>query len=162
MTTITNDPARNPRAMTKTLLTLTPAGIILYWAAVFSGAVVVEPLAPGYVDWFMAFPLADLWIAASALAGLVFLARNNARLASPFMAATGSALIFLALNATAYGFRTGLLFSLTIGEMVEITIKIYCFAAGVALVAASCRTENIPARGEPETVCTSSRPSRFL
>jgi hypothetical protein len=49
--------------------------------------------------------------------------------------AAGSALVFLALNAFLYGYRTGLLFELSAGELVEIAIKIYCLGVGTFLIA---------------------------
>jgi hypothetical protein len=122
----------------RALLGITLVGIVLYWAVIFAGVVRIEPLLPGYVDWYMAFPLADLWIAAAAPTSLACWRRNE-RMARVFLAATGSALIFLGLNALLYGYRTGLLFTLTPEEIVEIIIKAYCLGAGSLLVAAAGR-----------------------
>jgi hypothetical protein len=111
------------------LAVVTCIGELSYWAAVFFGVFPVEPLVPGYVEWFMAFPVADMWIAACAGMSVVFINKNEA-LSAIFMAATGSALVFLGLYAFAYGYNTGLLFNLTDAELVEIAIKIYCLSVG--------------------------------
>lgn len=123
----------------RALLGLTIAGIFIYWSAVFGQLVTVEPLVPGYLDWYLAFPLADLWIASAAIVSLLALRRDE-RVASVFLGATGSALIFLGLNALLYGYRTGLLFTLTPGEMVEIVIKAYCLAVGTLFIVAAARS----------------------
>jgi hypothetical protein len=128
---------------TALVLIVTTVGIIGYWAVVLSGAVTIPEPVPGYTAWFMAFPVADMWIA---LAALVSLAcnRREARIARGFLAATGSALIFLGLNAFAYGYQTGLLTTLSPGEIIEIAIKIYCLTIGSLLVATSCRRPEPP------------------
>jgi hypothetical protein len=125
---------------TKVLLGVTIAGIFLYWTAVFGHLVTIESTVPGYVDWFMAFPLADLWIAVAALMSLLVWSRNQ-RLASVFLSAAGSALIFLGLNALLYGYRTGLLFILTMDEMIEIAIKAYCLGVGTLFLVAGYRRD---------------------
>ncbi len=37
----------------------TTFGIFAYWVSVFTGVFPVVELIPGYVDWFMVFPLAS-------------------------------------------------------------------------------------------------------
>jgi hypothetical protein len=127
-------------AATRVLLVVTIIVIVLYWGSIFSGMVTVEAATPGYVDWFMAFFLADSWIATAALVSLL-LSRRNGSLAAVFLAAAGSALIFLGLNAFSYGYRTGLLFNLTTDEVVEIAIKIYCLTVGAWFLSASYRRD---------------------
>ena len=118
--------------MQKTLTGLcffTAIGIILYWLSVFIGIFPVKELVPGYKNWFMSFPIADFWIAVSAFIAAVALIRKK-EIAIPFGIACGSSLIFLGLYALVYGINTGLLFILTVDEIIEITIKVYCLSVG--------------------------------
>jgi hypothetical protein len=107
----------------------TTLGILGYWGLVFSGVFPVADLVPGYRAWFMSFPLADGWIAAVSLLAFIFLLQNDDR-AALFGLLTGSSLIFLGLYAFLYGVNTGLLFNLTIDEIIEIGIKVYCLTVG--------------------------------
>jgi len=101
----------------------------LYWALVFSGIFPVKELVPGYVVWFKSFPVADLWIAVSSFLAGIFLLKNK-ELSVFFGIASGSSLLFLGLYALLYGINTGLLFILTVDEVIEIAIKIYCLSVG--------------------------------
>lgn len=134
-----DSPTSGLEALIVPLLGLTIVGILLYWGAVFCGLIAIESLAPGYVDWFMAFPLADLWIAVAGIVALLF-GRRDKHIGSVFLAACGSGLIFLGLNAFAYGYRTGLLFTLTVDEIVEVAIKVYCLTVGGLFLTVSSRT----------------------
>jgi hypothetical protein len=107
----------------------TAIGIFVYWTLVFSGAFPVIDLIPGYAQWFMSFPVADLWIAVSSLTAGLLMSRDK-ELSVPFGIASGSSLTFLGLNALLFGFNTGLLFKLTAEELIEIAIKVYCLTVG--------------------------------
>jgi hypothetical protein len=107
----------------------TIAGIALYWSLVFTGIFKVDDLIPGYRSWFMAFPLADSWIAICALLAGIFLLRGDEK-AVLFGLLTASGLIFLGLYALLYGINTGLIFNLTADEVIEILIKAYCLSVG--------------------------------
>jgi len=107
----------------------TTFGILAYWFSVFTGVFPVVELIPGYVDWFMAFPLADTWIGVTAFFGGLFLLRGRES-AIPFGIAAGSGLVFLGLYAFLYGFNTGLLFQQTVDEYIEIAIKLYALSVG--------------------------------
>lgn len=111
------------------LTAFTTLGIISYWMSVFTGIFPVTDLVPGYRNWFMSFPLPDGWIATMSLLALIFLLKGDDR-ASLFGLLTGSSLIFLGLYALMYGINTGLLFILTMDELIEIAIKIYCLSVG--------------------------------
>ncbi len=115
------------------LTLFTAIGIIFYWIAVFLGIFPVKETISGYQQWFMAFPLADFWIAGCSLLAGIFLLRDDER-AIPMGISTGSSLIFLGLYALLYGFNTGLLFILTIDEIIEICIKVYCLTVGPYLI----------------------------
>jgi hypothetical protein len=119
-------------------LYFTAAGIVAYWAAVLSGAFPVDELVPGYQNWFLSFPLADFWIAATS-AHAAAMVTVNRPLSAIAMAAAGSGLVFLGLNAFAYGFNTGLINNLTVDEIIEIAIKIYCLTVGGWLIASAYR-----------------------
>jgi hypothetical protein len=111
----------------------TSFGIFVYWMLLFSGIFSVVDLIPGYIDWFMAFPLADLWIGVTSFAAGLFLVKGR-EIAVPFGITAGSGSIFLGLYAFLYGFNTGLLFILTVDEIIEILIKIYALSVGTFFI----------------------------
>ena len=111
----------------------TTAGIVIYWATVFTGIFKVADIIPGYRNWFMAFPLADAWIATCSLLTVIFLLRDDEK-AVLFGLLTGSSLIFLGLYALLYGITTGLIFNLTADEVIEIFIKLYCLSVGTLFI----------------------------
>jgi len=118
--------------MEKTLIGLslfTGIGIVTYWITVFFGWFPINELVPGYITWFMSFPIADLWIAITGLVAAIALIKKK-NIAIPFGIASGSGLIFLGLYALLYGINTGLLFILTVDEIIKIAIKIYCLSVG--------------------------------
>ena len=120
----------------KILMTLnlcTGFGITLYWLLVFAGVFPVEEIVPGYKNWFMSFPVADFWIAVCAFLSFKYLKSNDDK-AILFGLLAGSSLIFLGLYAFLYGINTGLLFILTIDEIIEIGIKVYCLTVGTYLI----------------------------
>ena len=112
---------------------ITTLGIFVYWLLVFAGIFPVTDLVPGYKNWFMSFPLADGWIALTALLSFILLVRGDKK-AALFGLLAGSSLIFLGLYALLYGINTGLIFNLNMDEIIEIGIKIYCLSAGPFLI----------------------------
>lgn len=102
---------------------------LTYWISVFTGIFPVTEIIPGYTNWFMSFPIADFWIAISSLLAGLFLIKGNEK-ATPFGIVAGSSLLFLGLYAMTYGVNTGLLFNLTLDEIIEIVIKIYSITVG--------------------------------
>lgn len=111
------------------LTAFTTFGIVVYWVLVFAKVFPVTELVPGYKNWFMSFPLADGWIAVTSLLAFIFLLRGDDR-ATLFGLLAASGLIFLGLYALLYGINTGLLFILTVDEIIEIGIKVYCLTVG--------------------------------
>jgi hypothetical protein len=111
------------------LTAFTTFGIIVYWITVFAGIFPLTELVPGYLDWFLSFPLADGWIAVTSLLAFFYLFQNKEK-ASLFGILAGSSLVFLGLYALMYGINTGLLFNLTTDELIEIAIKVYCLSVG--------------------------------
>ena len=115
------------------LAVVAAAFIPLYWVLVFTGVFPVVELVPGYRNWFMPFVLADSWIATWAAVTVLAIHRRSPSTYG-FAVVTGSSLVFLGLYALGYGALTGLLFRLTLDELIEIAIKIYCLAGGGWLV----------------------------
>jgi hypothetical protein len=128
----------NSRTIVTGLAGFTTVGIIIYWASVFLGAFVIPELVPGYRMWFFSFPLPDAWIAGCA-AATVWFNYQRRELGALFGVLTGSSLIFLGLYALLYGINTGLLFQMTVDELIEIAIKLYCLGAGTVLIVHSWR-----------------------
>ena|GEM_PF-804954 len=119
----------------------TSAGVLAYWSLVLTGIFPVKEIIPGYRDWFMADPLAGLWIAACAfLAGILLI--KGRELAVPFGIAAGSGPIFLGFYALLYGINTGLLFNLTTDEIIEIGIKLYSLSVGSFFIVYFWRVRN--------------------
>ena len=128
---------------TEFVLWVTAVGILAYWSMVFAGLFPVEELVPGYSRWFLSFPLADAWIAATA-GGAAWLGGRDRRLGAILAAAAGSGLVFLGLYAFSYGVGSGLIRRATPDEYVEIAIKIYCLTVGAGLIVAAYRSIGEP------------------
>ena len=118
------------------LLLFTAIGTTSYWVLVFLGVFPVTDIVPGYRTWFMSFPLADGWFATCALISAIYLLRGDAK-AGLFAICAGSGMIFLGLYALLYGINTGLLFALTVDEVIEICIKLYCLSVGSYFIISS-------------------------
>jgi hypothetical protein len=123
----------NSKKIVISLSILTAAAGILYWISIFTGVFAVEELVPGYKNWFISFPIADSWMFVCAILAAVFAIKKHP-LAALFAPLTGASLIFLGLYAFTYGVNTGLLFILTVDEVIEIAIKVYCLTAGSLLI----------------------------
>ena len=119
----------------------TTIGIVAYWSLVFSGLSPVDELTPGYTNWFMSFSIPDMWIAVSSLlAGLLLL--KNKEMAVPFGIASGSSLVFLGIHEFLYGINTGLLFTMSANEIMEIAIRLYFLSVGTLFMVCFWRLRN--------------------
>lgn len=107
--------------------------IILYWGAVFTGLFPVHDIVPGYREWFMAFPVADLWLAILLMLTAISLLKESKQ-AAYFGVAAASSMIFLGLYAFTYGFVSGTIFNLNTDTVIEIAIKLYCLTVGPLLM----------------------------
>lgn len=116
------------------LSVFTAVGIIAYWSLVFAGLFPVEEVIPGYKNWFMSFPVADFWIAANSILLAISIRKENVKKSIIFGLITASSMIFLGLYALLYGINTGLLFHLTVDELIEIAIKVYCLSVGAYFI----------------------------
>ena len=114
-------------------LGITAGFIVFYWGLVFTGAFPVNEMVPGYTNWFMSFPVADLYFAVTAVLSIMLMKKNQ-KLAGVFAVMTGASMIFLGLYALLYGVNTGLLFVLTTDEVIEIFIKVYCLTVGTFFI----------------------------
>lgn len=112
-----------------TLSFITSLFIIGYWLTVFTGVFKITDLVPGYRNWFMPFSVPDMWIAICSMAAGIFMLKHDKK-GYIFSIIAGSSLVFLGLYAFGYGVVTGLLFKLTVDEIIEIAIKIYCLSVG--------------------------------
>lgn len=108
----------------------TGIGTISYWVLVFTGLFPLTEIVPGYITWFTSFPLADFWLAVTSILLAVAIKKNNPRNMILFALLTASSMIFLALNGFLFGINTGMLFMMTIDELIEIAIKVYCLTVG--------------------------------
>lgn len=113
----------------KFLLLSTSIFVFLYWTLIFTKVFPVNELVAGYIVWFMSFPLADFFIGISSLLSY-FNFKKNPKKSGFWGAISGSALIFLGLYALLYGLNTKLIFILTLSEIIEILIKLYCLSVG--------------------------------
>lgn len=117
---------------------VTAGFILLYWLTVFTGIFEITDLVPGYKNWFMPFSAADLWIAVCALLAAIFILKGDKK-GYIFGIMAGSSLVFLGIYAFGYGIITGLLFNLTVDEIIEILIKAYCLSVGPFLIYQSAK-----------------------
>ena len=132
---------KHPTGLTVTavLMLLTAVGTILFWATFFAD---LEAQRGGYLvsrcdDWFaweMSFPLADGWMAATAILGAVGLWRMRSA-GLLFGLVSGGAMVFLGLMDVLFFLENGLYLPL-IGEVaVELFIHIWTVAFGLFAIA---------------------------
>ncbi|MFZ5987813.1 MAG: hypothetical protein ACOYWZ_11895 [Bacillota bacterium] len=112
----------------------TAVGITAYWSLVFAGLFPVEEVIPGYKHWFMSFAVADFWIAINSILLAISIKKDNIKKSIIFGLITASSMIFLGLYALLYGINTGLIFNLTVDELIEIAIKVYCLSVGAYFI----------------------------
>jgi len=112
------------------LSVFTSVGTLLYWLLVFTGIFPLVEIVPGYITWFQSFPLADFWIVITS-ALLAFAIKTNRNVMAMVCGLlSASSMIFLALNGLMFGINTGMICMLTVDEIIEIAIKLYCLSVG--------------------------------
>jgi len=112
------------------LSVFTSVGTLLYWILVFTGIFPLVEIVPGYITWFQSFPLADFWIVITS-ALLAFAIKTNRNVMAMVCGLlSASSMIFLALNGLMFGINTGMICMLTVDEIIEIAIKLYCLSVG--------------------------------
>jgi hypothetical protein len=112
----------------------TAVGTALYWILVFIGVFPVIESVSGFTVWFYSFPLADSWIIVTSLMLAISLKQKKTKSSIVWSLLSASGMIFLALNGFLFGYNTGLLFMMTIDEIIEIAIKIYCIVVGAYFI----------------------------
>ena len=132
---------KRPTGLTVTavLMLLTAVGTLLFWVTFFAD---LEAQRSGYLAsrcdawfaWEMSFPLADAWMAATAILGAVGLwrMRPNGLL---FGLVSGGAMVFLGLMDVLFFLQNGLYAPLTGEVAVELFIHIWTAAFGLFAIA---------------------------
>ncbi len=109
-------------------------GTILYWVAFFTSGVVQATQDPCYLAFERAFPAADGWTAANAIAAAIALWRRRPS-AVLFALAAGSGFIFLGLMDVLYNLEHGM-YAIHSAEMAnEVVINVFCLTVGAFAIA---------------------------
>jgi hypothetical protein len=132
---------KRPTGLTVTaaLMLLTAVGTLLFWVTFFAD---LEAQRSGYLAsqcdawfaWEMSFPLADAWMAATAILGAVGLWRTRP-IGLLFGLVSGGAMVFLGMMDALFFLKNGLYLPL-VGEVaVELFIHIWTVAFGLFAIA---------------------------
>jgi len=113
------------------LSVFTAVGTLFYWLLVFTGIFPLVEIVPGYITWFLSFPLADFWIVITSSLLAFAIKRNRHVMMIVCGLLSASSMIFLALNGLLFGINTGMICMFTVDEVIEIGIKIYCLSVGI-------------------------------
>ncbi|MBL7183364.1 MAG: hypothetical protein ISS50_02825 [Anaerolineae bacterium] len=132
---------KRPTGLTVTavLMLLTAVGTILFWVTFFAD---LEAQRGGYLAsrcdawfaWEMSFPLADAWMAVTAILGAVGLWRMRPA-GLLFGQVSGSAMVFLGLMDVLFFLQNGLYLPLTGEVAVGLFIHIWTVAFGLFAIA---------------------------
>jgi len=121
------------------LMLLTAVGTLLFWVTFFAD---LEAQRGGYLAsqcdawfaWEMSFPLADAWMAVTAILGAVGLWRMRPT-GLLFGLVSGGAMVFLGLMDVLFFLQNGLYLPLTGEVAVELFIHIWTAALGLFAIA---------------------------
>jgi len=119
--------------LVRALLAANAVAIPLLWALALGGPISVRELAPGYANWYFAFPAADAWLWLLDVAALAATWRSPA-CARPLCAAVGAVLLYILVYVAAYELRTGLLAESGVGDPVQLALKAWNLACGGLLL----------------------------
>ena len=132
---------KRPTGLTVTavLMLLTAVGTILFWITFFAD---LEAQRSGYLAsrcdawfaWEMSFPLADAWMAATAILGAVGLWRMRST-GLLFGLVSGGAMVFLGLMDVLFFLQNGLYAPLTGEVAIELFIHVWTVAIGLFAIA---------------------------
>lgn len=122
------------RRVLAAVLLLGGIGTILYWVAFFTSGVVQATQDPCYLTFERAFPAADAWTAAAAIAAGIALWRRRPT-AVLFAIAAGSGFIFLGLMDVLYNLEHGMYAVRTAEMATEIVINAFCLSVGPVAIA---------------------------
>jgi len=126
--------------ITAVLMLLTAVGTLLFWVTFFAD---LEAQRSGYLAsqcdawfaWEMSFPLADAWMAATAILGAVGLRRMRPA-GLLFGLVSGGAMVFLGLMDALFFLQNGLYVPLTGEIAIELFIHVWAIAFGLVTIAA--------------------------
>jgi hypothetical protein len=122
-----------------TLMLLTAVGTLLFWVTFFAD---LEAQRSGYLAsrcdawfaWEVSFPLADVWMAATAILGAVGLWRMRPT-GLLFGLVSGGAMVFLGLMDALFFLQNGLYLPLTGEVAVELFIHVWTVVFGLFAIA---------------------------
>ena len=122
------------------LMLLTAVGTLLFWIAFFADleaqrAGVLASRNDAWFAWELSFPLADLWMAATAIVGAVGLWRVRS-MGLLFGLVSGGAMVFLGLMDVLFFLENGLYLPMTGEIAVEMFIHVWTVAFGLWAIAA--------------------------
>ena len=122
--------------------------VTLYWITWFNAPQVIQPRTPAdpdyeiYVNFEQAFPLADAWLAAAALIGVVGL-RKMRDWGFLFMLLAGSSAIFLGLMDLLYDLEHDMFVPLTTEAAIELIIVLLLLLLGSGVIGIVWRVRRI-------------------
>ena len=132
---------KRPGALTVTamLLLLTAVGTLLFWVAFFADLEAqregtLAARSDAWFAWEMSFPLADLWMAVTAILGAVGLWRVRPG-GLLFGLVSGGAMVFLGLMDALFFLENGLYLPLTGEIAIELFIHLWTVAFGLFAIA---------------------------
>jgi len=125
--------------VTAALMLLTAVGTLLFWATFFADleaqrSGTLTSRCDAWFAWEISFPLADLWMAATAILGAVGLWRMRPA-GLLFGLVSGGAMVFLGLMDVLFFLENGLYFPLTGEVAVELFIHAWTVAFGLSAIA---------------------------
>ncbi len=125
--------------ITAALMLLTAVGTILFWATFFADletqrSGTLASRCDAWFSWEMSFPLADGWMAATAILGAVALWRMRPT-GLLFGLVSGGAMVFLGLMDALFFLENGLYLPLTGEIVVELFIHLWTVAFGLFAIA---------------------------
>jgi len=120
------------------LMLLTAVGTILFWATFFADLEaqrngILASRCDAWFAWEMSFPLADLWVALTAILGAVGLWRMRPA-GLLFGLVSGGAMVFLGLMDVLFFLENGLYLPLTGEVAVELFIHVWTVAFGLSAI----------------------------
>jgi len=121
------------------LMLLTAMGTLLFWVAFFADlegqrAGTLASRNDAWFAWELSFPLADLWMAATAIVGAVGLWRMRPR-GVLFGLVSGGAMVFLGLMDVLFFLKNGLYLPMTGEIAVELFIHVWTVVFGLWAIA---------------------------
>ncbi|HDP24068.1 MAG TPA: hypothetical protein ENN34_01360 [Deltaproteobacteria bacterium] len=112
---------------------ITAAGIIVFWLAFFSGAIIPED-APGYyLAYEYAFPVADALLAAGLFCSALLILKRNP-LGRDLALVCAGALIFLGILDISFNTLNGIYALSTMDALTNGFVNLYCIVFGIIMI----------------------------